>query len=165
MNSVPISLLTPPSSIVCNLSREGTQGSHFVVIVIEKGNVTLYDSYGKLGWIITEDLKRLIKRIRDHFHVKLRIATPRAIQDEQSQFCGFFSIYFILKNEVKYVRNLIPWDEKRMKLNDSHCIENIIRIIKHMKHYLFHLSIFFLFHRSFTIPKLNTFNYYYYLFF
>ena len=133
IDNVPISQLSIPSSIICNLSRRGTVGSHFIVLHIDRRQITLQDSFGKLGWMLSNDLKKLVKQLCSAFQLPFKIVNETAVQDEQSDFCGFFAMQFVLEKEIprRQTKKLIRrWKPRQLQKNDFIVIENIINLIK-----------------------------------
>lgn len=116
-NTIPKKLtLLKEFSIVCNLSKVGEKGSHFVTIVVQP-NVTLYiDSLG-LPPFVPEICSFLQQLRRQLFY------NPHQIQDSSSKFCGFFCILFVLY--FSSTATPLIFEEKDLLSNDTLCVKKI----------------------------------------
>ena len=120
-NSIPRELLKLKEfSIVCNLSKVGEKGSHFVTIVV-KPNFTLYiDSLGLPPFI--PEICNFLKQLSHQFFYN-----PHQIQHSSSKFCGFFCILFVLY--FSSPPTTLVFEEKDLFLNDVLCVNKIKEIL------------------------------------
>lgn len=108
-------------SIVCNLSKIGELGSHFITIISQPNYVAYIDSLG-LPCSVLEINKFLHKLEKPIYFNKTQI------QDTSSTFCGFFCILFVLHFSISSTP--IKFDNEDLCLNDAFCIEQICEILK-----------------------------------
>ena len=84
-------------SLVFNLSRHDSKGSHFIAIFADENNLLYFDLLGHK--CENTDILQFMKKVKS----KRRLRTKfQKIQDCNSIFCGFFCIAFLLsrhKNE------------------------------------------------------------------
>ena len=84
-------------SLVFNLSRHDSKGSHFIAIFADENNLLYFDPLGHK--CENTDILQFMKKVKS----KRRLRTKfQKIQDCNSIFCGFFCIAFLLsrhKNE------------------------------------------------------------------
>lgn len=118
-------------SLIINLDPSYKSGSHFVSIFKSKEIFTYFDSFG------SEPPKEIIDFII-HFNLPY-ISNKQKIQSDNSQFCGFFCLGFILAQElgitVQEFTNLFYTKDKKLgdllRLNDNliiHFIKSYIKI-------------------------------------
>ena len=108
------------SSIVCNLSKVGERGSHFVTIICQPNRVLYIDSLG---------LPSLVPAINS-FLLKFKkpiFCNSRQIQDAASKFCGFYCILFVLY----FNRPATPlrFESANLLLNDQLCVKKICELL------------------------------------
>jgi len=113
-------------SVIFNLSRHDERGSHFIAIIKKKNNIIYFDSYGMDCYVDS------INQFLHKFNVPISW-NKKKIQDDFSNFCGFFCFYFIfccfLKNiPLKDFTN--QFTSNNLKENDTKLINFIIKKIK-----------------------------------
>ena len=124
-NNLPLKKVKK-SSLVCNLSKNTEEGTHFVAIIIDDEKIFYIDSFG-----IPPYISGIISFIKNQ-HKKLYYLHNQ-IQPKKSVFCAFYAIMFVLSSENKDIP-LLKFDLKKIYLNDEICIHNICEIIKKINH-------------------------------
>lgn len=113
-------------SLVCNLSRESENGSHFISIVRRDGCVMYLDSLA-VNATLNNDIQRFLMQCQSTVHL-LKLTKP--IQHRGSVFCGFYAMFFVMYFSLDcstmvqckpFGRNLVE--------NDEICVDNIKRLI------------------------------------
>ena len=114
-------------SIIINLSKQKTKGSHFVAILNQKSNIIYFDSFGDQN--INRTLQKYLKKYK-----KQVIYSNIQLQHIFSTHCGFFCMSFILclENDIKFSNFLIFFNRKKLYSNDHICIDIIKFFINHM---------------------------------
>lgn len=115
-------------SIIFNLSKHDEEGTHFVSFVFKNNTLFYFDSLGaKLSNI---NLVKFVKKISPKRFIQL----DTRIQDNTSNFCGFFCLSFIaaFKNNIS-LKNFFNIFSKNLKLNDDIVIRFLTKIIKKSK--------------------------------
>ena len=112
-------------SIICNLSKEKENGSHFVGVYFLKDKIFYFDSFGMKNNNIY--LKKYLKK-----YEKKVIHSKKQIQHMFSNHCGFFCMLFILFLENKFTLEyfLNVFDKQNLFRNDNICIKLIQDFIK-----------------------------------
>lgn len=117
-NNIPI--LKDCESVICNFSRVGEEGTHFVFLCNKKNIIYYFDSL-KLS-IIPEDVASYFLLYQNVVDISKRI------QHSNSSFCGFFCVLaFLACNlDITFFTNdiLNVFKECSME-NDSLCIKLI----------------------------------------
>lgn len=113
---------------ICNLSKVGEKGTHFVCVVGKPNGVIYIDSLGlnvNMSPALYEQLQLLDRPISS------LIDTP--IQSQNSLFCGFYCIFFSCVFDINRFPNasgLRPFNKIDLKNNDAICINNLTTLIK-----------------------------------
>ncbi|TSC73381.1 MAG: DNA polymerase III subunit alpha, partial [Parcubacteria group bacterium Gr01-1014_48] len=81
----------PVFAVIFNLSKHNEEGTHYVAIFVTQNSVTYFDSFGKK--CTNSDIKKFIL---PHKVNKKFISNSIQVQHDESNFCGFFSLAFIL---------------------------------------------------------------------
>lgn len=114
---------------ICNLSKEGKVGSHFVTIFGTKDELLYIDSFA-LPCTTSASLYNSLKQLPNR---KIITLLKRPIQSSLSEYCGFFCILFTCLFDFQRfpnVDNLKPFNKHILYNNDKICIENIKMLIK-----------------------------------
>lgn len=118
--------LFPGQGLILNLSSSNHPGSHWVCTFLnENGTLEFFDSFGMDCYDrnILQTFK-LLKHTVVNFKKKL--------QHQDSIFCGFFCIAWLLCREVNISNDRFHsfFYEKNLKKNDDICIEIIKKFIE-----------------------------------
>ena len=115
-------------SLVCNLSNVNEVGSHFITIIRFKNYVLYIDS---LGLPCFNDF---INTFLASLQIPIYYNNVQ-IQDEQSLFCSFYAIFFILYFEKKQVIKMKFYKPPSPLLirNDKKVVQYIVKLIKCMQ--------------------------------
>lgn len=100
-------------SIICNLSKRGEIGSHFVTLIIFPSHVLYLDSLSA-PCIISSIAAFLTKLQKPVFF------NTRQIQHSQSIYCGFYCIMFTMFFSFQFNFNLVF--SKSLDQNDDKCV-------------------------------------------
>ena len=130
-DTIPVELANESNfSIVCNLSKFGSHGSHFVTLIYNKPLLKYLDPLA-LNATIHGDIQTFISSMP---HCKSISVLQKPIQAATSHFCGFYCIYFILyhgkKQSGRRLFGKIKPFSPNLKMNDDVCIDNIITLTK-----------------------------------
>ena len=119
--------LSPGQGIILNLSSSNHPGSHWVAIFTNAdGDAEFFDSFG----VALFDSKIIEALQLQNLKV---VNFEKMIQDQNSIFCGFYCVAYLLCREVNISRNEFAtffYDNDLLK-NDYRCIEiiqNFVRI-------------------------------------
>lgn len=116
-DNIPSQLLKKARfSIIVNLSKRREKGSHYIAIICFPTYVLYIDSFGVPCYVntISNFLKSLNRPIK--FNLK-------QIQHNQSTFCGFFTILYVMYHEKPVIN--IYFGAHNLRQNDQLCIEYI----------------------------------------
>jgi hypothetical protein len=121
----------PVFSVIFNLAKHNQEGTHYVAIVANQRFLTYFDSFGKPCQNV--DIKNFIANNKLSRKV---LVNTQILQHENSNFCGFYCLAFILSNIVnnislnkfvKYFHN-----KTNLLLNDNLVIKYILDCIKNV---------------------------------
>lgn len=108
--------------IICNLSKKGSTGSHFITIIYAHGTLLVLDSLG-LHFTLHNHLL--------HFFTQLKIIhiikNTNQLQNYNADTCGLYCIYFCLLFETTQTNKIEPF-QNNCNLNDIICQKNIFRL-------------------------------------
>jgi hypothetical protein len=117
-NNIP--LIKNNESVICNFSKVGEEGSHFIFLTCYEENLYYFDSL---------NLSFLPEDVAAYFlHFKNVINLSKRIQHPNSSFCGFYCILAFLAcnfNIVFFVNNILTIFKKHSLENDIICIKLI----------------------------------------
>jgi len=119
-------------AIIVNLAGHAEPGTHFIVLLQLKGKMFVFDSLALTGSMLPDNLK-LWTEEKDAINV-----LSKPIQDFNSDFCGFYCIYFILwlslpnAERSKKRFSVLNFDYNLMS-NDNKCIKMIVNMLKYQK--------------------------------
>lgn len=136
-NNIPPELLMKAKTcFICNLSKVNEIGSHFITIFKDEKKMWIFDSLALPLTHFPSELAQLFAAFKTSF------VYQNQLQRNSSHFCGFYCIFFVLRLNAKQEPKLIKFTNP--KDNDNVCIENILKLIKHLQNYsiLFKLFIF-----------------------
>jgi hypothetical protein len=123
-DTIPEKLLEQDTfSIVCNLSKAGETGSHFVSIIALRNRVLYIDSLG-LPCIVPEICVFLAK-LRKPLYIN-----SKQVQATDSKYCGFYCILFVLYFDKDVPMIKLQFDDANLLTNDNLCIEYIKQLLK-----------------------------------
>lgn len=106
--------------IVVNLSDADDKGTHFIAVVSLKTHTLYIDSYGQP--CEDDDICNFLSKLDKPVYYN-----TRQIQSYESNFCGFFSMLFVLHYCNKSSLSL-KFSKKLVK-NDDLCISYLCRIL------------------------------------
>ena len=113
-------------TIICNLSRHGEPGTHFVSI-IKRGGHLLYLDPLAMYIELNRDISTFIESCNPASVIKL----ARAVQHPKSWLCGYFCVFFsLLYKETCERKDIVQFEEKHLQKNDCICIRNIAKMIE-----------------------------------
>ena len=127
-DNIPISSLANIKEycIVCNFSRVGTKGTHFITIIKKEFAVHYVDSLGLP--CIQPQLLAFLEQL------KLPISCNRIqFQAADSMFCGFYAIFFCLFDDRKLSqkeKNKFVFTSTDLVRNDKHVVKYICKLFK-----------------------------------
>ena len=102
-------------SLIINLSKHNTNGSHFIAIFAEKDAFSYFDSLGDK--CKNSDILKFIKLNKNNRRFKQNF---KKIQSNESIFCGFFCLAFLLSKrlKIKNIKFFNNFERKNLNLND-----------------------------------------------
>lgn len=111
-------------SVIFNTGKANTKGLHFVAVYVTKTIVHYFDSFGNKK--IQPDIVKFIRNIKKTCHMNCE-----QIQDNNSNFCGFFALAFLLwKKKYHKMNNFYKMFNKFvLKRNDKIVIKYILKEI------------------------------------
>ena len=114
-------------SVIFNTGDSTTSGDHFVCMYLNKTTIFYFDSFGE-----RVNLDKNILRFVNNIPSKKLVHNTQKIQDDLSQFCGFYCIAYLLSKDLKlsdeYFKSF--FSKENLLLNDK----NVIYFIeKHAK--------------------------------
>lgn len=109
-------------SLIINLSKHNTNGSHFVALFADKNILMYFDPLDNKC-----NNKYILKFIRENKKKRKIKQKFKKIQSDESIFCGYFCIAFLLSRKLNLSFKLFfsKFDYKNLKNNDSHVISFI----------------------------------------
>lgn len=117
-NNIPT--LANNESVICNFSKVGEEGSHFIYLTCIEENLYYFDSL---------NLSFLPEDVASYFlHYKNVINLSKRIQHPNSSFCGFYCILAFLAcnfNIVFFTNNILNVFKEYSLENDIICIKLI----------------------------------------
>ena len=118
--------LSPGKGMILNLSSSNHPGSHWVAIFLSSnGIVEFFDSFG----LDCFDIK-ILEAFEDQ---KLRVINfEEKLQHQDSQFCGYYCIAWLLCREVNISSSIFAsfFNDKKLIYNDRICTEIIKNFIE-----------------------------------
>lgn len=108
----------PEFYIIFNLSKHNETGSHFVCLYSNKKNIFYFDSFGEK--LKNEEINNFVKNQKG----KIKENTVK-IQCDQSDFCGFFCLGFLISKKMK-----LPQSKFFSKFHRTKLDQNDKKIIK-----------------------------------
>ena len=112
---------------ICNLSKVNEIGSHFITIFKVGEKMWIFDSLALPLTHFPSELAQLFAAFKTSF------VYQNKLQRNSSHFYGFYCIFFVLRLNAKQEPKLV--DFTNPKVNDNLCIENILKLIKHLQNY------------------------------
>ena len=110
-------------AVIVNFSNLNEKGTHFVALVQIKQHLVLFDSLATPYEFLPERLQNIMTQYNGQYLL------PYPIQDETSEFCGFYAMYFILYLSLpRSVRNQFnpnQFSSTNLLRNDVKCIQLI----------------------------------------
>lgn len=100
-------------SIIFNTGKSNTNGEHFVAIFVNKNSVYYFDSFGEKC-----SNNNILKFINKNKKKRKIFYNPIKIQDDLSNFCGFFCLAYLLSKDINYTQ------QKFINLFNLKCLNN-----------------------------------------
>jgi hypothetical protein len=117
-NNIPI--LENEESVICNFSKVGEEGTHFIFITLQEGSLYYFDSL---------NLSFIPKDVTSYFSsYKNVVILSKRIQHTNSSFCGFYCILAFLAcnfNIFFFTNNILNVFKESSFENDTICIKLI----------------------------------------
>jgi hypothetical protein len=112
-------------AVVINFSKYGDEGSHFISIYMYKNKCLYFDPLCIKNSFIPIEIKKYMKKYKTVLNIS------KKIQNNLSEFCGFFCILFIISLAIskKYLYSILSQFEKDGIGNDKLCIKLLKRAI------------------------------------
>jgi hypothetical protein len=109
-------------ALIINLSKHNTTGSHFIAIYADKNEFCYFDPLGDK--CKNMDIFKFIKLNKNNRQFKQKF---KKIQSDESIFCGFFCLAFLLSKRLKMknIKFFKNFDRKNLNLNDEKVIKFI----------------------------------------
>jgi hypothetical protein len=121
-NTIPAQLLQLERfSIVCNLSKAGEAGSHFVAIIVNPERALYLDSFG-LPCVVLE-ISNFLRRLK-----KPVFYSTQQVQHFKSKLCGFYCILFVLHFNDPSSSPLL-FETEDLFANDAACVKKICKLL------------------------------------
>lgn len=112
-------------SIIFNTGDSKSKGEHFIAIFANSRYLYYFDSFGEQP----NDLN-IIKFIKHNIKNRKLITFNQKVQSDQSNFCGFYCIAFLLaKDRQLYHKFNQIFNKNNLKQNDVNIIYFIITIL------------------------------------
>ena len=113
--------------IIFNTGKKNTEGEHFVAVKIVKKEIFYFDPFGE-----QPNNDYILSFLREEKKNKKFFWNRVQIQDNSSNFCGFFCLAYLIsaKNKMPMKRFKNLFSIQNRKLNDKIVIEFIISKIK-----------------------------------
>jgi hypothetical protein len=110
-------------SVVFNLSKHDTKGSHFIAIFADDANLMYFDPLGHK--CENADILSFITKVKEKR--KLKTKFPK-IQSCSSIFCGFFCLAFLISRHRKLALSSFfnNFNKKNLQSNDKTVVNFII---------------------------------------
>jgi len=109
-------------SLIINLSKHNTLGSHFICIFADKTNILYFDPLGNK--CTNKYILKFIHENRKKRKLKLKF---KKIQSDKSIYCGFFCLAFLLSKHLNITHKIFfsRFDNKNYESNDDYVISFI----------------------------------------
>ena len=113
-------------SLVFNLSKHDSKGSHFIAIFADENNLLYFDPLGHK--CENADILQFMTKVRSKRKMRTKF---RKIQDCDSIFCGFFCIAFLLsRHKNESLTNFFKhFSKQKLIKNDVFVIKYILNKI------------------------------------
>jgi RNase P protein component len=117
-------------SIIFNLSKHNTKGTHFIAVYADKENIFYFDPLGHK--CDNNDILNFLEKNRRKRQLRAKF---RKIQSCESIFCGFFCLAFLLsrKRKLPMSKFFKNFQKTNLKQND----QNVINFIQKHLTYIF----------------------------
>lgn len=112
--------------IIFNESKHYEKGTHYVCFAKFKKNVLYFDSLGKK--LTNTSLKKFIYKNYSKYRLIKMFNNP--IQSDNSYFCGFFCIAFLLCVKKKDFNFLYTLNQSNLPNNDKIVVDYLVNEIK-----------------------------------
>ena len=112
-------------SVIFNTGDSNSKGEHFIAIYANSKYLYYFDSFGE-----QPNDSNIIKFIKENIKNRKFITFNQKIQSDQSNFCGFYCIAFLLAKDRKiYYKFKQIFNTNNLKQNDVNIIYFIIKIL------------------------------------
>ena len=118
------------TSYVCNFSKRGTFGTHFVAFIKTSKGIYYIDSLATENDFIPTDIKKWMEKQDGKKFIKYY---KKRVQANNSTFCGFYCILALLEETYGLKRVQFRTATGKREENDTRCINRIIKIISKIK--------------------------------
>jgi len=111
--------------LIFNTGKASTPGEHFVALFVTKTKVFYFDSFGQKS--VQQDIDRFIFKTK-----KICVRNCTKIQDKTSNFCGLYSLAFLLwmKKNKPIGKFYAMFKTRNLKHNDNIVTKFILKEIK-----------------------------------
>ncbi len=112
-------------SIILNFSKYREEGTHFIAIFVKNDKCFYFDPLCINYYFVPYEIKHYLKKYKKYINIS------KKIQNNSSDFCGFFCMLFIISFTIseKYFLNILSkFDRDKMK-NDNICISLLRKTI------------------------------------
>ena len=124
-NNIPLYLLRKNNFLfICNTKPSHEKGEHFLLFYKKRGVLYIYDSLSLPLEILPKSLKIFLNLFSN-----IQIMTPNPIQSINSNYCGFYCIFFTLFIHSNPKIKLLPFSPSLIN-NDKICMKNIYILLK-----------------------------------
>lgn len=116
--------------MIVNLDCSHQKGSHFVTLIFGHNKTMIYnDSFNiPLEW--RNALYSTLSENLPDYSVILK--NSKAVQDQNSSFCGFFSMHKAMREDSSFARvPVTPFSRTKKNQNDKIVVNNILKMITH----------------------------------
>ena len=112
-------------SVIFNTGDSSTPGEHFVGIYCNNKYCFYFDSFGR--YPDDENIKTFIN---NNIGSRRLIVNYQQVQHEDSNFCGFFCVGFVLSKDKRVKSYLNMFNNKHLMSNNNIVIIFILKLIK-----------------------------------
>ena len=113
-----VSFVSFPVSLVLNLDVSSQSGSHWIAIYITDTHLEIFDSFG-LDSTTWSRKPIILLRFIEKLSQKRKVVICPRLQSDASNFCGVYSIFFLLLRQNNSFESICKLFSHDFNLNDS----------------------------------------------